>query len=108
MAWRGRGGSSRARAITLRYAATCRDCGAALEVGAKARWYGRGRVYGIGCHGDSRLRQDEGAAAAPRRQSGPCEDAPCCGCCGPGTGGPGDYLMDQREAEEAYHEREGR
>jgi endogenous inhibitor of DNA gyrase (YacG/DUF329 family) len=39
-----------AKTITLQYAATCRDCGAALEVGTKAKWYGRGRVYGIACH----------------------------------------------------------
>jgi hypothetical protein len=36
--------------IELKYEGKCRDCGAALEVGSKAKWYGRGRVYGIGCH----------------------------------------------------------
>ena len=39
-----------AKTITLQYPAVCADCKADLPVGAKARWYGRGRVYGIGCH----------------------------------------------------------
>lgn len=38
------------RIISLKYPAKCRDCGADLEVGAKARYYGRGRVYGVECH----------------------------------------------------------
>ena len=51
------------RTITLRYPATCRDCGAKLAKGARARYYGRGRVYGIDCHekgatGDNGLCQD--------------------------------------------------
>jgi hypothetical protein len=37
----------------LRYEGKCRDCGAALEVGSKAKWYGRGKVYGIGCHANT-------------------------------------------------------
>ena len=39
-----------AKTITLKYDGTCRDCGAALAAGTKARWYGRGRVYGTECH----------------------------------------------------------
>ena len=31
-----------------------------------------------------------------RETRGACEDAPCCGCCGPGTGGPGDYYSTDR------------
>ena len=38
------------RVITLKYAGTCADCGAALAVGSLARYYGRGRVYGTECH----------------------------------------------------------
>jgi len=36
--------------ITLNYAARCRECKKLLPVGAKARFYGRGRVYGTSCH----------------------------------------------------------
>jgi len=85
-----------ARTITLKFPGTCRDCGSGLAVGALARWYGRGRIYGIGCHAkpgeadnglfandglrwDSRLGRAIGA-------NGMCEDAPACGCCGPNAG----------------------
>ncbi len=33
-----------------KYADVCRDCGAELPVGHLIRYYGPGRVYGIGCH----------------------------------------------------------
>jgi hypothetical protein len=38
------------RTITLKFEGRCADCGAALPVGSRARYYGRGKVYGIGCH----------------------------------------------------------
>jgi hypothetical protein len=38
------------RVITLKSRATCADCGARLEVGASARYYGRNRIYGLACH----------------------------------------------------------
>lgn len=38
------------RRITLKFAGTCADCGAELPVGSTARWYGRGRIYGLSCH----------------------------------------------------------
>ncbi len=41
------------RTVTLRYPATCADCGAELAAGEKARYYGPYRVYGIGCHARS-------------------------------------------------------
>jgi hypothetical protein len=92
------------KTITLRYEATCRECGTRLPAGCKARWYGRGRVYGIGCHERTATGErtafeagdnSPGAIAShyDRRgvytvdgrmigTSGPrCEDAPCCGCC---------------------------
>lgn len=88
-----------ARTITLRFPATCADCGAALEVGATARWYGRGKVYGTTCHADT--RSDNFGRRRPRAQGQKlvwwggkqvpgtrCEDAPCCGCCGPGSDDP--------------------
>jgi hypothetical protein len=39
-----------ARTINLKFEAKCADCGATLPVGSRARFYGRGKVYGIGCH----------------------------------------------------------
>ncbi len=38
------------RTITLKYESVCRDCGAKLKAGARARYYGPGRVYGLDCH----------------------------------------------------------
>jgi hypothetical protein len=74
-----------ARTITLKFPGTCRDCGTRLAAGDPARWYGRGRIYGIGCH--ARLGDDDGLHWDSRRGGavrgdGMCEDAPCCGCCG--------------------------
>ena len=83
-----------ARTITLKFPGTCRDCGSGLAVGALARWYGRGRVYGIGCHAKpgeageadgGGLRWDARRGVAVRGD-GMCEDAPCCGCCRPNAG----------------------
>ena len=36
--------------ITLKFDGTCKDCGAHLPKGTTAKWYGRGRVYGLTCH----------------------------------------------------------
>ena len=47
----------RRKTITLKFAGKCVDCGAVLPVGTTARWYGRGRVYGLTCHEDSRQVQ---------------------------------------------------
>ena len=96
------------RIISLKYEATCRDCGAHLPVGSDARYYGRGRVYGVHCHGkrkrdgavmkyrangppfecegQARSYYDPHGAYSPDGtylgSTGPrCEDAQCCGCC---------------------------
>ena len=73
--------------ITLKFAGKCKDCGAELEVGSQARWYGRGRVYGMDCHDsdDAGIRWVAGRGAV--QSNGRCEDAPCCGCCGPNQEG---------------------
>lgn len=42
-----------ARVIALKWAAKCSDCGAELPAGTKAKFYGRGKIYGIGCHSPS-------------------------------------------------------
>jgi hypothetical protein len=39
-----------AKTITLKYEAQCADCGAPLIPGDRARYYGRGKVYGVDCH----------------------------------------------------------
>ena len=79
-----------AKTITLKFPGVCADdlCGASLSVGDKGRWYGRGQVYGIGCHDkvvadvdDAGIRWVVGRGGV--RANGMCEDAPCCGCCGP-------------------------
>jgi hypothetical protein len=74
------------KTITLKFAGTCKACGASLPVGAKARWTGRGRVFGLSCHSadaaatdDIGLRWERGRAV---QANGLCEDAPACGCCG--------------------------
>ena len=85
-----------AKTITLRYPGTCRDCGTKLQPGARARWYGRGRIYGTTCH----PQKGKAAAAAPedfKSLNGRCEDAPCCGCCGtaPGYGSEEPYYPEE-------------
>jgi len=62
------------KTITLKWPATCADCGADLPVGTRARYYGRGRVYGIECHeqnprqnGRRAKRNGNGAARANRK-----------------------------------------
>jgi len=95
------------RIINLRYAATCADCGAPLIPGDRARYYGRGKTYGVDCHtkAESAERAMErparfenaghrashydptgfytagGTLLGRRNPAGRCEDAPCCGCC---------------------------
>jgi hypothetical protein len=77
-----------AKTITLKYAAKCADpgCGAELAVGDKAKWYGRGKVYGLNCHekkakGGSWIMTGANGQEYYQNRSGRCEDAPCCGCC---------------------------
>jgi len=41
------------RNLITKYTGTCADCGAELPTGSKARYYGRGRLYGIDCHEDT-------------------------------------------------------
>lgn len=80
-----------AKKITLKFKGTCADCGAELPEGSIARWYGKGRIYGIGCHEYSRPRSSgdrsnfyyslESGNEWFQNKNGRCEDAPCCGCC---------------------------
>ena len=39
------------RNLITKYTGTCADCGAELPTGSKARYYGRGRLYGEDYHG---------------------------------------------------------
>lgn len=93
------------KTIYLKFAGKCADCGSHLPVGTPAKYYGRGRVYGLECH-----PKPSKAVRAARRAYGfnpssvvtgeqepkpyPCEDAPCCGCCGPGTDDPA-YAIEE-------------
>ena len=84
-----------ARTIALKFPAKCRDCGADLAVGDLARYYGRGRVYGTACHekrgtarGGKKVWYGGVQVPATETATGMCEDAPCCGCCGPGSDDP--------------------
>ena len=93
--------------ITLKREAQCKECGAAIQAGARANWYRNGDVYGYDCHARTakadrparkpfRPRQwdNEGhyrssldptglyaadGACIGRMRCG-CEDYPCCGC----------------------------
>ena len=97
------------RIIKLKYAAKCKECGADLPAGSKARYYGRGIVYGVECHADTKSidhlstnhevidAYESGRISKGRRHSyfDPdgvythdgtkigstcgCEDYPCCG-----------------------------
>lgn len=53
--------------ITLKHEATCRDCGAKLPAGTRARWYRSGAVYGLDCHErtDTQPRRRRGRRAQP-------------------------------------------
>lgn len=74
-----------AKVIVLKYPAQCNDCGAELAVGTEAKWYGKGRIYGLTCHTkNGRISWvSVGANGKEYYQNykGRCEDAPCCGCC---------------------------
>lgn len=76
--------------ITLKFAGKCKECGSKLEVGEKAKWYGKGIVYGLSCHGQSQKVDENGrigwvannnGVETYQNYNGRCEDAPCCGCC---------------------------
>lgn len=41
---------ARRRIIRLKFKGRCRACGSTLPVGARARYYGYGHVYGMDCH----------------------------------------------------------
>ena len=86
----------RGKKISLKYEGKCRECGAALAAGETAYWYGKGKVYGIGCHSAPKgkdawrrklTRENPGLIILGngteiwQNPKGRCEDAPCCGCC---------------------------
>jgi hypothetical protein len=60
------------------------------------KWNSRDKVWTVPAH-----REEEALTLLPsssfgsrsRRSGGMCEDAPCCGCCGPQ--GDGDYYGSQ-------------
>lgn len=65
-----------ARIISLKYPATCAECGAHLPKGSEARYYGPRKIYGTTCHERS-TRNSEYDAGPPRtRQYCDPEDEP--------------------------------
>lgn len=61
---------------------TCADCGAEIPVGDPILWYGRGRVYGIGCHtkvenrnGNGKTKPKPKPKAKPKPQRTPKDEA---------------------------------
>ena len=54
--------------IILQYESTCSDCQAALPVGARARYYGHGKVYGRDCHGNGPRTAPEAIVDYPRAE----------------------------------------
>lgn len=78
-----------AKTITLKFEGKCADknCGATLPAGSRAKWYGRGRVYGLDCHDkpqSNRVNYFYSPSTGnewSQNSNGRCEDAPCCGCC---------------------------
>jgi len=57
--------------ITLRRDATCKQCGAAIAAGEKAKWYRNGDVYGLDCH---TRRNREAYRDSYRGEDYPCSD----------------------------------
>jgi len=79
------------KTITLKFPGKCKDCGTTLGVGTTALWYGRGVIYGRDCHDDKADADELGITwdsnkGVAVQWNGMCEDAPCCGCCGPNAG----------------------
>lgn len=57
--------------ITLRRPAVCKQCGASIEAGSKAKWYRNGDVYGLDCH---TRRNREAARDSYRGEDYVCSD----------------------------------
>jgi hypothetical protein len=70
--------------MKARFAGRCRECGGAVDVGDDVRWLGRGKGVvhaAFDCTGEDNRTW--------KQRYGRCEDAPCCGCCGPNLYGGG-------------------
>lgn len=75
----------RGTVIEVKFESLCKECGAVISVGEKGRYYGSGRIYGIGCHerkGKETVNKQGFNRDGSERFSTPCghEDWPCCGC----------------------------
>lgn len=92
--------------MTNKYPGTCTGCGHHVAAGA-GRAFKLGTRWAVSHNGTCSTTRNP--VAMPRRAGhersykevhGRCEDAPCCGCCGPGSGesdymtGYGDYSND--------------
>ena len=68
------------RMITLKYAGKCRDCGASLLAGSKAKYHGNNVVSGLDCHrAGLEAVQVYSSTSGQSWEQCNCEDYPCCG-----------------------------
>ena len=72
------------KVIRSKFDAECRECGSFLPAGSEIRYYGRGKVYGVHCHPDTRKGRSKDYSIYNGRgerigSSCGCEDYPCCG-----------------------------
>ena len=81
---------ARFRTMAARYPGRCARCRRPFDVGATIRYGGPGRTYHLADACPGPALDDAADEARPfygrrdtTRARGRCEDAPCCGCCGP-------------------------
>lgn len=94
--------------MTAKFPGTCKVCDGPIRRGDAINFFGKGHAEHASCTNHSgkseKLDEPKTAASLPaayrtfKSRNGRCEDAPCCGCCGPqgdgdyyGTGIGGDY-----------------
>lgn len=74
--------------MIAKYDGTCRSCGGAIEAGEEIKWSRGAGARHINCGASSARYGITQEGTRAYRSNGMCEDAPCCGCCGPqGDGG---------------------
>lgn len=76
-----------------RYSGTCAACGGSVPAysGTISKAGGRWVVWHAACVGKAVAVAPRSGAGRSRVKRGMCEDAPCCGCCGPQWGEGGGW-----------------
>jgi hypothetical protein len=75
-------GGTTSKAYARAHGGKCKACATGSEPRGKQVWYGGVRM------------------AASKAPGGHCEDAPCCGCCGPGSDDPAYHESDPYDRED--------